>query len=290
MHRNAWFAGAEAALCANDPIQKIALTRALPNLLDTPAGAPAQVPSPVRRIPVPGRPERPALVAPRQLQARKLGSIPGRAALVHAVAHIEFNAINLALDAIYRFRDLPDAYYIDWLSVALDEARHFEILTQRLQTLGFQYGDFPAHNGLWQAALDTDHDPLIRMALVPRVLEARGLDVTPGMIARLEEVGDAETVACLRVILAEELNHVAIGTRWYRYLCAKTGIADSEGHFLDLLAQYSPGAIRPPFNEPARKAAGFSAREQAGLERLGMPSPPDRLTNHPPGFARSERE
>lgn len=273
MRRETLFAGAEAALRAEHPARKIALTRALADRPEVAAVESGSPPRPVERILIPGRPERPVLVAPRQLKARKLGSVPGRAALVHAVAHIEFNAINLALDAIYRFRDLPDAYYADWLSVALDEARHFEILRQRLQELGFEYGDFPAHNGLWQAALDTDHDPLIRMALVPRVLEARGLDVTPGMIARLMEVGDQPTVACLQVILSEELNHVAIGTRWYRFLCERAGIADSEGHFLELLARYSKGAVRPPFNESARLAAGFSAREQAGIERLAA-SPP----------------
>lgn len=270
MHRDALFAGAEAALRANEPAEKSALTRALGELLGRAPDQQVVSAAPAQRIPVPGRPEHPILVAPRLLKARKLGSVEGRAALVHAVAHIEFNAINLALDAMYRFRDLPDAYYADWWSVAVDEARHFEILSRRLHELGFQYGDFPAHNGLWQAALDTDHDPLIRMALVPRVLEARGLDVTPGMIARLTEVGDQETVACLQVILAEELNHVAIGTRWYRFLCDRAGIQDSDTHFLDLLARYSPGAVRPPFNEPARLAAGFSACEQAGLNRIAM--------------------
>lgn len=225
-------------------------------------------PPPIRPIPSPGRPERPELVAPKALKSRKLGSEGGRAVLVHAVAHIEFNAINLALDAIYRFRDLPDQFLLDWQSVAEDEGRHFSMLAARLRTLGHAYGDFPAHNGLWEAAIRTDGDALVRMALVPRVLEARGLDVTPGMIARLAEVGDTETIACLEVILAEELGHVAIGTRWYRFLCAREGIVDSEAHFLTLLRRYGHGAVRPPFNEPARLAAGFTHREQAGLATL----------------------
>lgn len=268
MHRDTLFALAEQALLTADPQQKIAHTRAIESFLNAPSGVPLQTAAPVRVIAVPGRPDKPVLVAPRELKARKLGSVQGRAVLVHAVAHIEFNAINLALDAIYRFRDLPEAYYWDWLSVALDEARHFELLAERLAQLGHQYGDFPAHNGLWQAALDTADDALKRMALVPRVLEARGLDVTPGMIARLLEVGDTDTVACLQVILREELNHVAIGTRWYRYLCERAGIVDSDAHFLALLAAHSKGAIRPPFNASARQAAGFSAREQAGLAEI----------------------
>jgi len=228
---------------------------------------------PIRPIPLPGRPQKPELVAPKALKSRKLGSEAGRAVLVHAVAHIEFNAINLALDAIYRFRDLPEEFLHDWQSVAEDEARHFTMLVARLRDMGHAYGDFPAHNGLWEAAIRTAGDPLVRMALVPRVLEARGLDVTPGMIARLAEVGDTETIACLKIILAEELGHVAIGTRWYRFLCERAGITDSEAHFLTLLRQYGHGAVRPPFNEPARLAAGFTLREQEGLAALNAQDP-----------------
>lgn len=270
MDRDTAFACAGRALLLADPDAKIAALVPLARVIrGEPGGPPAEPAPPVRPIPVPGRPDRPELVPPRALKSRKLGSPVGRAVLVHAVAHIEFNAINLALDALYRFRDLPDAYYRDWLSVAEDEARHFLLLRTRLAELGHAYGDFPAHNGLWEAAVNTADDALKRMALVPRVLEARGLDVTPGMIARLREVGDAGTVACLEVILAEELGHVAIGTRWYRYLCERAGIVDSDAHFLDLLRRYGHGAVRPPFNEPARLAAGFSAREQAGLAALG---------------------
>ncbi|MEJ2654165.1 MAG: ferritin-like domain-containing protein [Acidihalobacter sp.] len=146
---------------------------------------------------------------------RGLGTREGRAALVHAVAHIEFNAINLALDAVYRFRSLPRAYYDDWLRVADEEARHFMLLADRLTDFGMRYGDLPAHNGLWEMAVKTADDWLLRMALVPRVLEARGLDVTPGMIERLRQAGDMETVAALEVILREEVGHVAIGSRWF---------------------------------------------------------------------------
>lgn len=207
----------------------------------------------------PGRPAQPRLVHPREVPQRGLGTVAGRAALAHAVAHIEFNAINLALDACWRFRGLPPAYYADWLSVAQDEARHFLLLRARLQALGHDYGDFPAHNGLWEAAEKTAHDVLVRMALVPRVLEARGLDVTPGIMQRLREVGDLQTVAVLQVILDEEVRHVRIGTQWFAHLCAARGLAPV-ATFRHLLAEYHM-QLRPPFNAEARRAAGFADEE-----------------------------
>lgn len=222
-------------------------------------------PPPIR-IGVPGRPERPELVRPQDLPKRGLHTLPGRQALLHAVTHIEFNAINLALDAVYRFRDLPAEYISDWLQVAAEEARHFQLLARRLERTGSAYGAFPAHNGLWEMAVKTDADPMERMALVPRVLEARGLDVTPGMIRRLEAAGDDESVAVLQVIQREEIGHVAIGSRWFRYLAAQRGL-DPERTFLDLLARHMPGRVRPPFATAARLAAGFSRWELAGLER-----------------------
>lgn len=224
----------------------------------------------VRALPVPGRPARPRLVAPKALATRGLGSEEGRIALLHAVAHIEFNAVNLAWDAVYRFRAFPRAYYDDWVAVADDEARHFGLLAARLAAHGAAYGDLPAHNGLWEMALRTDADPLARMALVPRVLEARGLDVTPGMIARLRAVGDDASADVLAVILAEEVAHVAAGTRWFGWLCAGRGM-DPEATFLALVRQHAAGAVRPPFNESARAAAGFAATELAGLARLHRP-------------------
>ncbi len=175
-------------------------------------------------IPVPGRPDTPDLLNQSKLKQRNLGSDLGRATLVHAILHIEFNAINLALDAIYRFRDMPEEYYSDWLKVAVEEAYHFSLLEKRLDDLGYFYGDFPAHNGLWEMVLRTDHDVLIRMALVPRVLEARGLDVTPGMIERLLKAGDNDTVEILRVILRDEIGHVAIGSRWFKFCCKNKGL------------------------------------------------------------------
>jgi uncharacterized ferritin-like protein (DUF455 family) len=249
-----------AALLERDPAAKCAMVATLPTSAIAAEFSSAQ--QPAANV-VPGRPERPLLVRPRDVPTRGLGSAEGRAALVHAVAHIEFNAINLALDACCRFPGMPADYYLDWISVAQDEARHFTMLRARLHELGHDYGDFPAHNGLWEAAEKTASDPLIRMALVPRVLEARGLDVTPGMIRRLQEVGDEATIACLQIILSEEVNHVRIGTHWFRHLCAQRGL-EADATFKCLLAEHGV-QLRPPFNEEARLAAGFS---------------PEELTNH----------
>ncbi|MCW8925507.1 MAG: ferritin-like domain-containing protein, partial [Xanthomonadales bacterium] len=213
--------------------------------------------TPVTPIGNAGHPAKPELVDPTRVKRRRLGSVQGRAALIHAIAHIEFNAINLALDAVYRFRDMPRQYYLDWLSVAADEARHYRLLSQRLQVLGFEYGDFPAHNGLWEMAQRTADDCLKRMALVPRVLEARGLDVTPGMIERLEDAGDIETVRILGVILEEEVRHVKIGSHWFHDCCDKRGL-EPEATFLALLRDHFSGQLRGPFNMPARMQAGFT--------------------------------
>ena len=168
------------------------------------------------------RPSRPQLVSPKELTRRGLGTKEGHAALIHSLCHIEFNAINLALDAVYRFRGMPESYYGDWWKVAKEEAYHFDLLRKHLSSLGYTYGDFVAHNGLWQAALDTAHDPLVRMALVPRVLEARGLDVTPGIMKRLQEMGDQRAVEILKIIHRDEIGHVAIGSRWFKFLCQQS--------------------------------------------------------------------
>lgn len=216
-------------------------------------------------VETPGRPEKPRLVDPLEVPRRKLTTPAGQAALVHAIAHIEFNAINLALDAVYRFRGLPDDFYADWLQVAAEEAQHFLMLRRRLWSLGHVYGDFDAHNGLWEMAVKTAHDPMLRMALVPRVLEARGLDVTPGMMERLTTAGDLQTVEILDIILREEVGHVAIGTRWFRHLCHQRGL-DPEQTFGELIAEYMPGRIRPPFHETARREAGFTEREMEILK------------------------
>jgi len=219
-------------------------------------------PSPIGE---PGRPARPELVAPRDLRQRKTGSKEGHAALIHSITHIEFNAVNLAWDAVYRFRGMPKQYYSDWIKVASEEAYHFGLLREHLRTLGYDYGDFPAHNGLWEMAQQTAHDGMVRMALVPRVLEARGLDVTPGMIKRLKQQGDHRAVDILDIILRDEIGHVEIGTRWFRYHCEQRGI-DSEKIFAELLVQYMNGAVRGPFHYAARKQAGFTEAEMNMLE------------------------
>ena len=255
-----------AALMAPDPATKSAAVDALRLAFAEGRAVPGDTAAAIA-ITAPGRPTFPLLVPPRELAHRGLGTLAGRIALIHAVAHIEFNAINLALDAVYRFRDLPADYYADWLSVAVDEARHFNLLRRRLVELGSAYGALPAHNGLWEAACASADSCLKRMALVPRVLEARGLDVTPGMIDRLNRVGDRETVAILETILEEEVGHVRIGTRWFRHCCSRAGV-DPEPTFLALVAEHSRASIRAPFNRESRRRAGFAVAEQAGLDAM----------------------
>lgn len=215
----------------------------------------------------PGRPEKPRLVQPRNLARRKTGTAEGRAALIHAIAHIEFNAINLAWDAVYRFRGMPENYYADWIKVAGEEAIHFSLLNKRLNTMGYCYGDFDAHDGLWEMACNTAHDVMVRMALVPRVLEARGLDVTPAMIDRLKSAGDQDSVTILEIILRDEIGHVEIGSRWFRYCCQQRDI-DPLDTFRHLLQHYMKGSVKGPFHYPARMQAGFGAAEMRELERM----------------------
>jgi len=258
------FGAARICLDADAPDTKPAATLAaadafLRGELAVPADAGA--PEPITN---PGRPARPTLVHPRQLPRRGFGTAEGRAAFIHAVAHIEFNAMDLAWDAVYRFRDMPAQYYADWVGVARDEARHFNLLRARLHELGHEYGDFDAHDGLWRMAEKTADDGLARMALVPRVLEARGLDVTPAMIVKLREFGDEATAAILEVILREEVAHVAAGTRWFRWSCAQRGVEPRET-FRALLREHASGVLHPPFNLEARAAAGFDEEELAAL-------------------------
>lgn len=260
------FARALACLEEPDPDAKGRQVRELYADWQRQALEPGPGPAP-KPIPAPGRPRRPALVPGSRVQRRRLGSPQGRAALIHAVAHIEFNAINLALDAVYRFRGLPRDFYTDWLRVAVDEARHFALLRDHLAALGHAYGDFAAHNGLWEMAVKTAHDPLVRMALVPRVLEARGLDVTPGMIQRLRAAGDPRAADILEVILGEEVGHVAAGSRWFRWLCRERGV-DPAAAFRGLLAGGLGGGVKGPLNHPARRAAGFTEPELAVLDAM----------------------
>jgi len=255
-----------ACLRADDPPAKVACVRALQ--ADWLAGRVACA-AKADRAPIdqPGRPARPRLVPPRRMPRRRPDSVAGRAALIHALAHIEFNAINLALDAAHRFAGLPEAYYADWLKVADEEALHFDLLNTHLATLGHAYGDFEAHTGLWDMALKTAHDPLVRMALVPRVLEARGLDATPRIVEKLRAANDTRMVEILAIVERDEIGHVAIGNRWYGWLCAQRGV-EPGATFRRLLVEYDAPALKPPFNFAARRQAGFSESELAWLERL----------------------
>jgi uncharacterized ferritin-like protein (DUF455 family) len=209
----------------------------------------------------PARPPRPLLLPPRDMPKRRAaGGAATRIALLHAVAHIELNAIDLAWDLLARFanRAPPCAFFDDWVAVAAEEAKHFALLATRLEALGAGYGDLPAHDGLWEAAAATSGDLLARLAVVPLVLEARGLDVTPAMIKRLEQAGDYDSAAVLETIYAEAIGHVAAGRRWFEHFCAEAGSA-AEPTYHRLVRQYFRGALKPPFNTNARRAAGLSA-------------------------------
>ncbi len=275
MHANATLAQrAWACIAECDPDAKLERTAAAADdwragRLIPPGAFPPSAP-----IGVSGRPPRPRLVPAREVPRRGFHTREGRAALLHALAHIEFNAINLAWDAVYRFRGLPDDYYTDWVRIAAEESTHFRLLRDRLREMGFEYGAFDAHDGLWEMARETAHDVLLRMALVPRVLEARGLDVTPAMLQRLQRAGDPASAAILEIIQRDEIGHVASGTRWFRHVCAVRGL-EPEREFAALLRRHlaaSGGRIKGPLNIPARTAAGFSAAELELLSTLGRAS------------------
>lgn len=253
-----------AILCETEPAAKAAATRALYERHA--AGETVCLADEIIAEPpgLPGRPARPELVEPRLLRHRGMQTEAGRAVLLHALAHIEFNAINLALDAVWRFSGMPEAYYGDWLRVAAEEARHFGLLRARLQAFGRAYGDFPAHDGLWDMCERTRDDVLARMALVPRTLEARGLDASPPIRARLAQAGDAASAGILDVILRDEIGHVRIGNRWFRYLC-ETRALDPHETYLRLARQYRAPKLRGPFNFEARRDAGFDEDELAAL-------------------------
>jgi len=278
-----WRRAALAALVCPDPDTKCAQARAL--------GAwAAQPDAPLQTVDAdwdgradaqalaqtgtwPGRPAAPRLVEPSQVPQRSVYTLEGRAALLHAICHIEFNAINLALDAVWRFAGMPVAFYQDWLKVAAEEAYHFGLLRELLRTLGEQaddatsptwdYGSFTAHDGLWLMCEKTADHITARMALVPRTLEARGLDATPLIQAKLRKVASPDAmqaVALLDTILRDEIGHVAIGNRWYRWLCEQQGL-EPVAHYRQLARQYSAPRLKPPFNEEARRQAGFTTVE-----------------------------
>ncbi|MEN3110031.1 ferritin-like domain-containing protein [Uliginosibacterium paludis] len=252
-----------AALAEASPARKCAAVEAIP--ADIPLDT-ASAHTPV--LPLPGREARPPLVMPRDVPQRSLGTPEGRAALIHALAHIELNAVNLALDILWRFPGMPEDFYRDWLRVAKEEAFHFGLLRDHLASLGHAYGDFPAHNGLWEMAQKTRDSLLARLALVPRMLEARGLDVSPAIKAKLLGAGDTAAAAILDVILRDEIGHVAIGNRWYKLLCAEEGL-DPVACFDRLASDYGASLPRGPFNLDARRAAGFSEAELLALQAGG---------------------
>jgi uncharacterized ferritin-like protein (DUF455 family) len=249
-------------LCLSDPSEKARQTRDLfASMAQFNIHPAAQL---LATENLPGRPALPRLVSPKEVPTRSAFTVEGRAALLHAIAHIEFNAINLALDAVWRFADMPLNYYRDWLRVASEEALHFSLLREHLLSLGFDYGDFDAHDGLWVMTQRTAHDVLARMALVPRTLEARGLDATPPLQAKFAKAGDPRAVEILGVILRDEVGHVAIGNHWYRWLCERQGL-DPVAHYAVLAFQHNAPRSRPPYNIEARLAAGFSEDEIARL-------------------------
>ncbi|QIE57795.1 ferritin-like domain-containing protein [Pikeienuella piscinae] len=206
----------------------------------------------------PARPATPLLLPPRDMPKRRRGGAAGRAALLHAIAHIELNAIDLHWDMAARFadRDLPTGFFDDWVAAGDDEAKHFGLVADRLEAMGTHYGALPAHAGMWRAAKDTRADIMARLAVVPMVLEARGLDVTPGMIAAFEAAGDEKSVAALRVIYAEEVAHVAYGAKWFNFLCGRRD-DDPKPAFHALVRKYFPAGPKPPFNEEKRGEAGL---------------------------------
>ncbi len=252
------------ALQTSDPQQKVDQASAIWSQIASCSIADDPNPEPPG---LPGRPDLPTLIAPTRVPLRSPFTAEGRAALIHAICHIEFNAINLALDAVWRFSGMPPGFHHDWMRVAFEEAQHFTMLHDHLQTLGHRYGDFPAHDGLWEMCEKTRHDIVARMALVPRTLEARGLDATPLIQARLRTVGTPDALAAcalLDIILRDEIGHVSVGNRWYRWLCERDGL-DPVAHYRVLAQRHRAPRLRPPFNLPARRQAGFSQQELEDL-------------------------
>ena len=250
------------ALTIADPCDRCSAVDAIATITEVdPRGAPAKAGS------IPARPARPRLVPAKQVPKRSLRSLSGRAALLHSLAHIEFNAIALALDAIWRFNGMPRDYYFDWCHVALDETRHFRLLSQHLATLGYAYGDFDAHDALWEMAARSADDVLDRMATVPRTLEARGLDASPRVRAGLAAAGDERAVCILDIILEDEIRHVAVGNRWFNWLCRERG-RDPLAVQDEMARRHRLALPRGPINVAARRAAGFSETEIRTLQNL----------------------
>ena len=257
------------ALCLSDPAAKVAAVAELA-VGDRPVDVVRELAEPAG---VPGRPQRPQLVRPGEVAQRSVATQEGRTALLHALAHIEFNAINLALDITWRFAGLPDEFYRDWIRVAIEEAGHFSLLRARLAELGARYGDFPAHDGLWEMAAKTSTDLVARLALVPRTLEARGLDASPAVRAKFASAGDAKSAHIVDIILQDEIGHVATGNRWFRFVCARLEVDQTQAQ-TTAAARYAAPVLRGPFNLHARRAAGFSDEELQALSTTFRSGPP----------------
>ncbi len=251
-------------LLEKNAVRKAELTLSLPR--DLPIDTLAVIADPGL---VPGRPARPALVAHTALKSKPMNTPEGRALLLHAIAHIELNAIDLALDVVWRFSGMPSAFYTDWVQIAKEEAKHFSLLQAHLVSMGFDYGDFPAHNALWDMAERTRGDILARIGLVPRTMEARGLDASPGVKNKLISAGDLAAGRILDIILEEEIGHVAAGNRWYRYLCEQRGL-DPILTYRELIQAYDAPKLKSPYNLAARRLAGFSEEELQSLAASGL--------------------
>jgi uncharacterized ferritin-like protein (DUF455 family) len=251
------------ALCISDPDEKVEAVQLLWDGKNEHTLSTIELLSPDTWATLPGRPSLPNLIPAKQVPTRTPFTPEGLAALLHAVCHIEFNAINLALDAVWRFPNMPERFYQDWLLVAYEESQHFQMLHQHLNSLGYRYGNFDAHDGLWHMCQKTADDVLARMALVPRTLEARGLDATPLIQAKLRKAASPSAlraIEILDIILRDEVGHVAIGNHWYRWLCEQRGL-DPVPLYGELVKQYDAPKLRPPFNKEARKRAGFTETE-----------------------------
>ena len=242
-----------------DPVEKARASLALD--LSLPVGAQEQLSAPCAS---PGRSTRPEMVHHTLLKSKSLATAEGRAMLIHSITHIELNAIDLALDVVWRFAGMPEAFYTDWMRIAQEEAKHFLLLRNHLVEMGFDYGDFPAHNALWDMAERTQGDLLARIGIVPRTMEARGLDASPGVKNKLVSAGDLRAGAILDIILTEEIGHVAAGNRWFRHLCAERNL-DPISTYAELIEQYDAPKLRPPFNMQARRLAGFEEAELMAL-------------------------
>ena len=246
-------------LCTADGHEKTALSRAHAKTWFAARAAGQDIPLGNTSPPLqPARPARPELLDPRDVPRRRPGSEKGRIAMLHAVAHIELNAVDLHWDIIARYTDteMPIGFYDDWVKSADEESKHFNLISDCLEAMGSHYGDLPAHVGMWRAAEDTADDFMGRLAVVPMVLEARGLDVTPGMIALFTKAGDTAAVEAMQVIYGEEVAHVAFGSKWFHFLCGRHNL-DPKDVFHDLVRRYFHGFLKPPFNEEKRAEAGI---------------------------------